>query len=328
MASPRCALTALIILTALAGADAQVTVLRYSHMNTSDSIAGKQAVFFAKKVEEYSGGSVRIELHPDSALGTLSEQIGQVAAGLTAIHHNTAAALGSVAPDLAVLDTPYIYRDVAHLLKVVAPDSPVMRRLDAELQRSGLRLLYTFYFGTRQLTCDRPVLSPADLAGVRVRAIPFPMYQAAVEGLGALPVPIDWADTPTALAARAVAGQENPVNTILTSRLYESQKYLMLTDHIRAADLVVVNDALWRKLPKGAQAHIERAARDASEYGTRLMLEEEKRDLADLRARGMRVIDEKAGLDTESFRARTKKIVQERFSPRWNEYYRTIEAMR
>lgn len=325
---PRGALLAVMVLSNLAGAGAQVAVLRYSHMNPSDSIAGRQAAFFARKVDEYSRGTVRIELHPASALGTLTEQLKQTAAGVTAIHHNTAAAFGTIAPDVAVLDTPYVYRDVAHLLKVAAPGSPVMRRLDGELQRSGLKLLYTFYFGTRELTCDRPVLRPEDLAGVKIRSIPFPMYQAAVEGLGAVPVPIDWADTPTALAARAVAGQENPVNTILTSRLYDSQKYLMLTGHIRGAELVVVNDALWRKLPRSAQAQIERAAREASEYGTRLMVEEEQRDLADLRARGMIVIGEREGLELGSFRARTRKIVQERFSARWSEYYRMIEAIK
>ena len=72
----------------------------------------------------------------------------------------------------------------------------------------------------------------------------------AVEGLGAIPVPIDWAETPTALATGTVNGQENPVETIVANKLYEVQKYLMLTGHIMGAEIVVMNDKAWRDLAR------------------------------------------------------------------------------
>lgn len=314
----------LLLSTVSASAEGKLT-LRYAHMNTPDSIPGLQAAFFAEKVYKYSSGSVTVEVYPDSRLGSLQEQAEEVSSGVIAFHHNTAGGIGSLYEDFAVLDTPYAYRDVSHLLKVVDPSSAVMARLGGGLlKKKGLRILYTFYFGARELSCDRPILKPRDLSGLKIRSIPFPIYEAAVEGLGGIATPIDWAQTPTALAAKVVNGQENPVNILLSSKLYESQPYLMLTDHIRAADFVVVNEAVWQGLSPARRAAISRAAAEASAYATKLTLEREAVDLAELRKRGMKVIGSAEGLDLQAFRDRTEKIVRERFGAKWEEYYRLI----
>ena len=119
----------------------------------------------------------------------------------------------------AALDTPYLYRDVDHLMKTVDVDSPVMKKLNEGLIKSaGVRVLYAYYFGTRQLTANKGVTQPSELAGMKIRAIPFPIYMSTVEGLGAVPVPVDWSEVPTALATGVVNGQENPVNVVLSSK--------------------------------------------------------------------------------------------------------------
>jgi TRAP-type transport system periplasmic protein len=320
----RVAAAVLLLAAATASAESKLT-LRYAHMNTADSIPGLQAAYFAEKVREYSSDSVTVEVYPDSRLGSLQEQAEEVSSGVIAFHHNTAGGIGSLYEDFAVLDTPYVYRDVSHLLKVVDPSSAVMAKLGAGLlKRKGVRVLYAFYFGARELSCDRPIKKPQDLAGLKVRSIPFPIYQAAVEGLGAIATPIDWAQTPTALAAKVVNGQENPVNILLSSKLYESQPYLMLTDHMRAADFVVVNEAVWQGLSQARRSAISRAAAAASAYATKLTLEREASDLAELKRRGMKVIGSAEGLDIQAFRSRTERIVSERFGAKWEEYYRLI----
>jgi len=251
------------------------------------------------------------------------------AAGTIAFTHQTAATIGSLYGDFAVLDTPYAYRDLGHLLRVVDASSPVMARLSEGLLRSaGLRVLSTFYFGTRQLTCGRPARRPEDLAGVRVRAIPFPLYETAVEGLGATAVPIDWAQTSVALAAGAIDGQENPVNIVLSSRLYEHQPYLMLTGHIQAAEILVVNEKVWQGLPRASRESIARAARESCEFATRATEESEERDLAALREKGMKVIGPKEGLDVAAFASRVSALVAARFGSRWKTYFDMIAALR
>jgi tripartite ATP-independent transporter DctP family solute receptor len=322
-------LAAFFCLGLAACARAPVVTLRYTHPNASGSIAGMQAQFFARKAAEYTDGAVRVEVYPDSGVGSLRDQVSLVASGVSAINHSTAAAMGLLYKDFAVLDTPYLYDSVHHLLRVVAPESPVMKRLSAGLlESSGLRVLYVFYFGTRELSCDRPILSPADLAGLKVRSIPFPVYETAVEGLGAQAIPLDWSETPAALVTRAVNGQENPVNTILSAGLYKTQGYLMLTGHILGAEIVVINDAAWRKLSREAQRGLMRAAAETSAYATRLTSESEGADIEALRARGMKVIGPAEGLDRQAFAARTKRLVRTRYGAEWSEYYKLIDSLR
>jgi tripartite ATP-independent transporter DctP family solute receptor len=303
-------------------------VLRYVHMNEDSSVAGQQARFFAGKAREYTKGEVSVEVYPASQFGSLDEQLAAVAAGTVAFHHTTAAGLGIYYPDFAVLDSPYIYRDVDHLLAVVKPDSPVMKRLaDGLLKAVGLRVLYTFYFGARELSCDRPVLRPADLAGLKIRSIPYPIYGLAVEALGATAIPLDWAKTPTALATGALDGQENPVNTILSAGLHRSQPWLMLTDHILGAEIVVVNEAAWKKLSPPAREGITRAAAEAGAWATARTREQESLDLRALKGKGMKVIGPAEGLDIGAFRERAAAMLGAAYGEKWAEYYRLIDSL-
>ena len=302
--------------------------LRYAHMNARDSVAGKQADFFAERAAALSEGRIRVEVYPASSLGSLTEQIGMVRSGDVDIHHTTAGALGSLFEDFSVLDTPYLVSTPDRLMRIADRDSPLMKRLEDGLERaSGLSVLYTFYFGARQLTFDSAVLRPEDLAGARVRAIPFPMYELAVEALGGVPTPIDWSFTPTALATGLARGQENPPDTILAAKLYQSQSHLMLTNHIMGAEIVVVNRRSLSLLPKRDREALFAAGREAGLFATESLIENEAAAIAALRARGMRVISEADGLDVAAFRARAGRLVAERFGARLAEYYALIGAI-
>lgn len=303
--------------------------LRYAHVNTADSIAGQMAASFAARVGASTGGSVQVEVYPDSRLGSIKEMTDMTSSGVVAFDHTTPSALGSFFKDFSVLDTPYIFSGLDHMLRVAALDSPIMAKLSEGLLRSsGLRVIGTFYFGARQLTCDRKVLTPSDLSGVKVRSIPFPVFSAAVEGLGAVPVPIDWAKTPMALASKVVEGQENPVNIVLSSRLYESQSHIMLTGHQLTMGILVMNDKAWRNLSPAQRAAVSKAASEACSEASRTMISQEARDLDALRSKGMIVVGPAEGLDLAAFRERTLVIVKERFSLAWKSYYDLIEKMR
>ncbi len=301
---------------------------RYGHMNSPTSIAGMQADWLAEAIAANTGGAVEVQVYPSSQLGKLQELAEAVSTGAIALSHNTAGAFGSLYPPFAALDTPYLYRDVDHLLRVTDVDSPVMQQLSRGLvERAGVRVLYAYYFGTRHLTADREVKRPADLAGVKIRAIPFPIYMATVEGLGAIPVPVDWSEVPTALATGVVSGQENPVNVILDARLYEVQSHLMLTGHIMAAQVVVMNDAVWQDLDDAQREAITAAARDVRARATRAVLDKEAADLAELARLGMTVVGPEQGLDLDAFRESVRRVVQERFASEYGGLYDAIAAL-
>jgi len=322
------AVTLVMLVLAVAQANAQTVTLRYAHMNAPSSIAGQQATMLAKAIEEKTKGAVKVQVFPASQLGTLQEQAEAVSQGSVQIHHNTMAGIGSLYEPFGALDTPYMYKDVQHLMRVADPNSPVMKRLgEGLLKARGVRVFYTFYFGTRQLTADRQVLNPKDLQGVKIRAIPFPMYMAAVEGMGAVATPVDFAELATQLATKAVNGQENPVDTIFANKFFETQSHLMLTGHIMGAELVVFNDAAWKKLSPTLQGQIMEAANEVSKKATQMTLESDAAYTKQLAEKGMKVIGPKEGLDLEAFRSRVQAEVSKRFETKFGDLYKEIRTI-
>ena len=202
------------ILTTLIGlspAGAQTLELRYGHMNPPTSAAGIQANMLAEAIAKNTNNQITVTVYPSSQLGKLQELAEMVSTGTIALSHNTAGGIGSLHEPFGALDTPYLYRDYDHLMKVMDVELPVMKKLNEGLMKAaGVRVLYAYYFGTRQLTSNKPMREPSDLAGQKIRAIPFPIYMAAVQGLGAIPIPVDWSEVPTALATGQVAGSGEP----------------------------------------------------------------------------------------------------------------------
>src|SRR5690606_15937467 len=146
--------------------------------------------------------------------------------------------------------------DVDHAIRATDPrTSPVMAELSEKL-KSGFNteVLGTFLYGIRELTTNFEVKAPADLEGRRIRAIPVPVWISMVEGMGAIPTPVDFAELTTALTTGTVEGQENPLSTILTAHMYTSQDYLILTDHMINMLAVFINSASLNKLSETEQA--------------------------------------------------------------------------
>jgi len=318
-----------IVLTTGLPAEAKSIELRYGHMNAPASVAGEQAEWFAEAVEKYTNGEVKVVVYPSSQLGKLQELAEAVSTGAIALSHNTAGGFGSLYGPFAALDTPYLYRDYDHLMKVTDIDSPVMQSInDGMIKNAGVRVVYTYYFGTRQLTANKEVKSPADLAGVKIRSIPFPIYTTAVEGLGAVAVPVDWSEVPTALATGVVSGQENPVNVVLSNKLYDVQSHMMLTSHIMAAQVIVINEGTWQKLSPEQQAGISKAAEEVRAKASAAVKDQEETELAELKKLGMTVIGPEEGLQRDAFRASVKKLVDERFSAQYGDLYKQIDEIK
>jgi tripartite ATP-independent transporter DctP family solute receptor len=307
----------------------KVVEFRYGHMNPSTSAAGQQAQWFAEAVAKNTGGQIKVTVYPSSQLGKLQELAEAVSTGTIALSHNTAAGIGSLHEPFAALDTPYLYRDVDHLMKVVDVNSPVMKTLNEGLVKSaGVRVLYAYYFGTRHLTTNKLVKAPGDLAGQKIRAIPFPIYMSTVEGMGAVPVPVDWSEVPTALATGKVNGQENPVNVVLSSKLYETQSHLMLTGHIMNAQVIVINEKTWQGLAPAQRDQLSAAADEVRKRATETVRNQEATETAELKKLRMNVVGSAEGLDLAAFRASVKKAVEPKFAGKYADLYKAIDAVR
>jgi tripartite ATP-independent transporter DctP family solute receptor len=323
-------LAAALGLTAMAPALAQKTIeMRYGHMNPPTSAAGMQAQWLADAIAKNSSGQIKVTVYPSSQLGKLQELAEAVSTGTIALSHNTAAGIGSLHEPFAALDTPYLYRNVDHLMKVVDVNSPVMKKLNEGLVgAAGVRVLYAYYFGTRQLTANKAVFQPSDLAGQKIRAIPFPIYMTAVQGLGAVPVPVDWSEVPTALATGVVNGQENPSNVVLSSKLYEAQSHMMLTGHVMNAQVIVINEKVWQGLSAAQRDAVSKAAQEVRTRATDMVQKQESEEVAKLRELKMKVIGPAEGLKVDAFKASVGKLVQEKFAAKYGDLYKEIAAVK
>jgi tripartite ATP-independent transporter DctP family solute receptor len=321
---------AALVLGAVLPAYAQKTVeFRYGHMNPPTSAAGLQATWFAEALAKYSNGQIKTTVYPSSQLGKLQELAEAVSTGTIALSHNTAGGIGSLYEPFAALDTAYLYRDVDHLMKVVDVNSPVMKKLnDGLIKAAGVRVLYGYYFGTRQLTAKKAAMQPSDLAGVKIRAIPFPIYMTAVEGLGAVPVPVDWSEVPTALATGVVSGQENPVNVVLSSKLYEAQSHMMLTGHIMNAQFIIINEKTWQGLSAEHKAAVAKAADEVRKRATDSVRQSEADELAKLKELKMTVIGPAEGLKLDAFKSSVNKLVDAKFGTKYGDLYKEIAAVK
>jgi len=314
-------------LSAAAGATApkKVTILKYAHMNTEDNLSGQQAIFLGKRIEELTNGSVKVEIYPNSQLGSLVEQVEMIKANTVQMHHDTWGNMGVVLEELEAFDTPYIAKNPQDAIKLNSMDSPLIKKANEKLiATAGIRILGCCYGGSRNLTCNFPVYSPKDLKGIKIRAIPAPIYVIAVEGMGAIPVPVDWIDVPAALSTGVVEGEENPPTTINAARLQDLQKYMMDTKHIAAIGPFMINEAAFQALTKEEQKAVLQASAETVEKFNKIGIDSEKEIIQKLIDDGMTFITKADGLDVDAFKAGVDALVAKRFA-KYNDFYDEVK---
>jgi TRAP-type C4-dicarboxylate transport system substrate-binding protein len=150
---------------------------------------------------------------------------------------------------------------------------------------------------------------------------------AAVEGMGAVAIPVDWAEVPVALSTGVADGQENPVSVLVSNNLYDVQDYLMLTGHIMGSEPVVINESVWQKLSDEHKATFRSVAEETREWASNYVLDSEDSDLQILADKGMTIIGPDDGLKVEEFRASVAQVVDERFGDKWGDYYEVIRGL-
>lgn len=279
----------------------------------------------AREVRERTAGRLEIQVFPGGQLGSGRDMMEAVGAG--ALHFTTdgAGALAAFLPPLSVLEAPYLWRDAAHMAKVAA--TPIFARLNADLvARRGMRMLGLTYYGKRHLTSSaaRPVRTVADLAGFRLRVPPVDVFRAMVEAWGARPTPIAFPELYLALAQGAVDGQENPLPTIHSAKLFEVQKHLVLTGHIITPRMPIVNEAFWRSLPAADREVLEAAIAAAAAWQDAELARQEGELLATLQGLGMEVIE----VEVASFRDPVLAKVPAQFADRWGRgTFETLAAL-
>jgi tripartite ATP-independent transporter DctP family solute receptor len=311
-----------------APADAQIK-LRYAHVGVANAPQTLYADEVAKLVKERTQGRVEIQVFANSQLGGVAEMVDGVRSGAIAMGHHDFASLGRILPTTAVFNTPFVYRDAEHSLRATdARTSAPLQAINKELVEKGnMRIVGSFFQGTRHLTSKEKVLTPADMKGKKYRGVPVKLWSSMLTGMGAIATPVEVSELATALATGLVVGQENPLPNIFNLKLFEVQKFVMLTGHMQSVLSVFVNERIWQSIPAADRKILEDTM---AEVGAKT-LAWDKETFAqyrkDLESKGMTFIEEKDGLDIAAFRKAVLDQVAKDF-PDWTNYISQIQAVK
>lgn len=250
-------------LTTAAGAQ----TIRVAHVDPDDWTASKKgaAAHIFKNIVE-GETDLTVELFPAGALGNETELVGQAQEGLTQVVL-VSGAMSKVCPAAGVLDIPYTFSSATIAWDVLDGDFGDALAEHC-LAQTGLRTLAYGETGFRNFTNNtREIRTPEDMAGLKFRVQPIPLYVEMVKGLGGEPTPIAWTELPNALSTGVVDGQENPVGVIYNNGLHKLQKYMTLDGHVYAADFILISDEFYQSLSPAEQAVVAKAARVAGTMG-------------------------------------------------------------
>jgi tripartite ATP-independent transporter DctP family solute receptor len=293
---------------------AQPRAIRWGELLPANHPQVQMVERIAREVREKTAGRLEIQSFPGGQLGSGRDMMEAVSTGALQFTTDGAGALAAFLPPLSVIEAPYLWRDAAHMAKVAA--TPIFARLNEQLvARRGMRMIGITYYGKRHLTSSaaKPVRAVGDMAGFRLRVPPVDVFRAMVEAWGGRPTPIAFPELYLALAQGAVDGQENPLPTIHSAKLFEVQKHLVLTGHIITPRMPIVNEAFWRSLASPDRDALEAAIASAAQWQDAELARQEGELVATLKAAGMEVIE----VDVASFRAPVLAKVPAQFADRW-----------
>lgn len=265
-------------------------LIRFGYGLNEQSNQGRAVKFFAEQVAKNSGGKMKIRAVGAAALGPDTQMQQALIGGAQEMMVGSTATLVGITKEMALWDTPFLFNTAKEADTVL--DGPIGQKVMDKLQEKGLVGLAYWENGFRNLTnSKRPVTKLEDLDGIKLRVMQNEVYLDSFKLMGANAIPLPFSELFSALETKTVDGQENPYNTILSSKFYEVQKYLSVTNHVYSPWIMTVSKKWWDQLSKDEQKVLLDAAKASSDFERQDTREEAAKAVADLKAKGMAVND-------------------------------------
>ena len=283
---------------------------KLASLTAMDHTYNQGAAKFAELVKERSKGRIEITIYPNGQLGKGERELLEaVQQGTIDFYVGSTGPVGGFSPSMGILDLPFLFRDYAHVDKVL--DGPLGRQLLADLGKANLKGLAFWENGFRNLTNSRKaVKAPADAKGLKIRTMENKIHLAAWKAVGVNPVPMAYGEVYGALQQKTIDGQENPVATIMQAKLYEVQKYMILDGHSYGCDFFLVNDKFYQGLPKETQELLKTSAYTSAVVGRGVQHLNSATGISEVQAKGMQVYAPTAA-ERAQFKAATQKPVRD-----------------
>lgn len=262
--------------------------LRLGHgLDVSHSVH-KAMVKMGEDLARISGGKLKLEIYPSQQLGTERQCLELLQIGSLDMTKVSVGVLENFAPKMKVLGLPFLFRDRQHAFNVL--DGPIGQQLLDDGEKYWLKGLGYYDAGSRSFYTKKPIRTPEDLKGQKIRVMESVTAMDMVRGLGGSPTPISWGELYTALQQGVVDGAENNPPSFYLSRHYEVCKFYTLNEHTVLPDVLLAGTHLWEKLSKEEQNWLKQAVETSVVYQRKLWLVAENEALEAVQEAGVEII--------------------------------------
>ena len=302
----RAAFLALVLLTAACSESSDTLHLTLAHSLEPAHTVHKAMVYMDERLREISGGRMQIDIYASGQLGDERESIELLQIGSVAMAKVSAAPLEGFVPELRIFNLPYIFRDREHYFAVL--DGDVGRELLLAPTSARLRGLGYYDAGSRSFyTTGKPIETPEDLDGRKIRVQQSQTAMQMVRALGGSPTPIAYGELYTALQQGVVDGAENNPPSFYTSGHYEVARFYTLDEHTAVPDLMLISSRVWDSLDAVQQEWLQQAVDESVVYQRELWQRDTEAALAAIEADGVVVLRP----DKSAFEARVDDLLAE-----------------
>lgn len=276
-----------VLASALAAPALAETELKFGHVGEPGSLFELSANEFAKRVNAKMAGKVKVSAFGSSQLGKDEDLVKKLKLG-TVDFALPSTVMSSVTPEFGLFEMPYLVKNRDHMKKI--EKEIVWSWIEPAAEAKGYRILAVWENGFRHITNNKkPIVTPGDLAGVKLR-VPGGQWRVKMfKGYGANPSPMAFSEVFTALKTGVMDAQENPLIQIYSAKFQEVQKYLSMTSHVYTPAYVVVGKEKWDKMDKAQRDQIEAIAKETQAYVYEQAAKFDGELLGKLKAAGMQV---------------------------------------
>jgi TRAP-type transport system periplasmic protein len=269
-------------------ADYRPHIVRFGYGLAEDSNQGRAARFLAEDLAKRTAGKFHMKGFASASLGSDIQMQNALIGGAQEMTVVSTATLVGIVDDFGVFDLPFLVSNEKEADALL--DGPVGQQLAAKLESKGLVGLAYWENGFRNLTNSKhPIAKMDDLKGVKLRVMQNPMYIDMFNSMGANAIPLAFSELFTALESKTVDGEENPVNTIESSKFYEVQKYLSITRHVYSPWIVLASKKWWDGLSADEKQAVKASAIASRDFERKDSREAGAKALEDLKKKGMQV---------------------------------------
>jgi len=286
----------------------------------ADHVYTMGAQRFADLLKDRTNGRIKITIFPSGQLAKGErEALEGLQQGTIDMYVGSTGPVGNFAPAFQMLDVPFMFRDFSHVDKVL--DGPIGKSILAELNKAQIRGLAFWENGFRNLTNSKhPVRQPEDMKDIKLRTMENRVHIEAWKSLGAAPTPMAWGEVYGALQSKVIDGQENPIAVVYSAQLASVQKYMTLSRHVYSPAIIAISLGRWSEMPKADQDLAAKTAAEVATYQRKLGRDQETKWVAELRQRGMEVVDQ---IDAAAWQ-RAMKPVFDKYALQFGDRFRQI----